>query len=119
MNIRNLEQRLRDKQRQLLADMTRTEAEARESRVAEVNDLPVSSETKESWFRETSSEWNVFTPVRDALQRIESGKYGKCVDCGNPIDEARLESIPWAPYCKADEERHEREAEASRMLGLI
>ena len=113
MNIRNLEQRLRNKERELLADMTRTEIEARESRVAEVNDLPVSSESKESWFRETSAEWSVFAQVRDALERIKSGKYGKCVDCGHAIEEERLESLPWTPYCKADENRHEREAARS------
>jgi len=115
MNIGNLEQRLRDKERELLGNMTRTEAEARESRVAEVNDMPVSSESKESWFRETSSEWSIFAQVRDALRRIETGKYGRCVDCGHPIEEERLESLPWTPYCKADENRHEREAAEARL----
>lgn len=115
MNIRNLEQRLRDKERELLSEMTRTEMEARESRVAEVNDSPVSSENKETLFRETSSEWTVFSQVRDALRRIETGEYGKCVDCGVSIEEKRLESIPWTPYCKADETRHELEAASSEL----
>jgi len=115
MNIENLQQRLRDKERELLADMTRTEAEARDSRIAEVNDLPVSSESKESWFRETSSDWSVFTQVRDALHRIETGTYGRCVDCGRSIDEARIESLPWTPYCAADERAHEREDASSPL----
>jgi len=34
--------------------------------------------------------------VEDALKRIEQGTYGKCVDCGRPIPEKRLEAIPWA-----------------------
>ena len=31
-----------------------------------------------------------------ALKRIDEGKYGFCLDCGNPIPEKRLEAIPWA-----------------------
>jgi len=112
MNIRELEKRLRDKERELLADIARTESEARESRVAEVEDPAdgsISSESKESLLQQTTFDWNVFTQVRDALQRIENGAYGKCVDCGRRIEAARLESLPWTPYCLADEERRDQE----------
>jgi len=112
MNIDELEKRLREKERDLLADIARTESEARASRVAEVEngaDRSVSSEAKESLLQETTSDWNIFSQVRDALQRIENGSYGKCVDCGRQIEAARLESLPWTPYCLADEERHDRE----------
>lgn len=37
--------------------------------------------------------------VQDALRRIEDGSYGKCVVCGRQIEPARLEAIPWTPYC--------------------
>jgi len=65
MNIRELEKRLRDKERELLADIARTESEARESRVAEVEDPAdgsISSESKESLLQQTTFDWNVFTP---------------------------------------------------------
>lgn len=115
MNISELERRLRDKERELLADIARTEAEARESRVAEVEDQAngsISSESKESLLQQTTFDWNVLTQVRDALERIENGTYGKCVDCRRRIETARLESLPWTPYCFADEERHDRERAA-------
>lgn len=35
-----------------------------------------------------------------ALQRIEAGTYGKCVKCGKPISEERLEVVPHTPFCK-------------------
>jgi len=35
-----------------------------------------------------------------ALQRIENGVYGKCVVCGEEIDEERLEAIPYAEKCR-------------------
>ena len=37
--------------------------------------------------------------VEVALRAIESGTYGTCESCGNPIDPERLEAIPWAPTC--------------------
>jgi len=112
MNTSELEKRLREKERELLADIARTESEARQSRVAEVEngaDRTVSSEAKETLLYETTADWNVLTQVRDALRRIENGAYGKCIDCGRQIADARLESLPWTPYCLADEERHDRE----------
>ena len=43
------------------------------------------------------NEQALLTEVLRALKRIDDGTYGKCVACGNPIPEKRLEAIPWAP----------------------
>jgi DnaK suppressor protein len=43
--------------------------------------------------------------VEAALARIEQGTYGICTNCGQPIDEKRLEAIPWAALCITCEER--------------
>lgn len=45
----------------------------------------------------SANEQALLTEVRAALKRIEDGTYGKCVVCGRPIPEKRLEAIPWAP----------------------
>ncbi len=45
--------------------------------------------------------------VGDALKRIENGTYGRCIDCGQPIPEKRLEALPWAARCVKDEARLE------------
>ena len=42
--------------------------------------------------------------VRDALDRIENGTFGTCAEDGEPIEEARLEAVPWVAYCH----RHDR-----------
>ncbi len=52
--------------------------------------------------------------VEAALDRLERGSYGLCVDCGQPIEIERLEAIPWAARCLADQERFERELERLR-----
>ncbi|SRR5712692_9040392 len=43
-----------------------------------------------------TNEQALLTDVQHALERIEQGTYGQCVDCGQPIPEKRLEAIPWA-----------------------
>jgi RNA polymerase-binding transcription factor len=79
------------------------------SGIAETQNRDAAAETKESLFQETSADWSVFAQVRDALQRIENGTYGKCVNCGRQIEEHRLESVPWTPYCLDHQNQHDRD----------
>ena len=34
-----------------------------------------------------------------ALDRLETGHYGVCLSCEEPIPGRRLDAIPWATYC--------------------
>ena len=34
--------------------------------------------------------------VEEALARLREGTYGRCLSCGRPIPERRLEALPWA-----------------------
>lgn len=36
-----------------------------------------------------------------ALRRIETGEYGHCVRCGAEIGEARLDLLPFTPFCRS------------------
>jgi len=112
MDTSELEKRLREKEKELWEDMTRTEAEARDLGGGEGQNRFDSSESKESVFQETTADWSVFTQVRDALQRIERGTYGTCVDCGRQIEDHRLHSVPWTAYCLDHQNRHERDLAA-------
>lgn len=42
---------------------------------------------------------NRLNQVESALERIQVGQFGTCVNCGREIPKARLEALPWAPYC--------------------
>jgi len=46
--------------------------------------------------------------VLAALDRIEAGRYGKCVDCGHDIPEGRLEVQPAACRCVGCQGKHAR-----------
>ena len=37
--------------------------------------------------------------ISQALQRIDAGEYGVCVECGEPISRERLEANPMAELC--------------------
>ena len=50
--------------------------------------------------------------VNAALQRIEDGSYGLCVDCGAHIAEARLRAAPEASRCIHCQEKLEKASRA-------
>lgn len=46
--------------------------------------------------------------VEAALSRLELGRYGRCEVCGGEIPDGRLEVLPAARFCVADQARTER-----------
>ncbi len=38
--------------------------------------------------------------IKAALLRIDEGHYGTCLRCGTAISEARLDLLPFTPFCK-------------------
>jgi RNA polymerase-binding protein DksA len=46
--------------------------------------------------------------IEAALERLSSGVYGICVECGSEIPQARLHAYPTAKRCRACQEFHER-----------
>jgi len=48
--------------------------------------------------------------VEAALARLDAGRYGLCEVCGGEIAEARLEAMPAARFCVADQARAEKDA---------
>lgn len=52
----------------------------------------------------------VLGEVRAALARFETGRYGHCVECGAPIEPARLIERPQAGRYEDCEHEHEHDA---------
>jgi DnaK suppressor protein len=75
----------------------------------DVSDLATSTSGVEESYRIGAVESNAVAEIDHALQRLESGKYGVCEDCGKPIPAARLEAVPFAYLCVPCKEREERE----------
>ena len=113
MNIERFKRALHQKESELQSEMARLGGEARASAQSEVGD-PVDAATSSQAISESLEEdtlaSQMLIQVQDALRRIEDGTYGKCKACGQPIEAARLEAIPWAQYCLKDQEKQEKAA---------
>lgn len=58
---------------------------------------------------------NRLDEIDSALSRLDSGSYGMCADCAQPIPPRRLEALPFATLCVtcqsvADKRSHRRVA---------
>lgn len=52
-----------------------------------------------------------------ALQRMDAGVFGICVDCGQTISFDRLQAVPFALRCEEDAEFREAELRAATGTG--
>ena len=50
---------------------------------------------------------NTIKLIDDAIERLVHGGFGICMECGQPIPEARLKVRPYAVYCVKCKSRHE------------
>ncbi|MFZ0734071.1 MAG: TraR/DksA C4-type zinc finger protein [Candidatus Sulfotelmatobacter sp.] len=111
MNTEQFEKLLRNKERELQANLAELEGEGRASGEAEVRDSiddSTSSQSTSESFQEGTLVSQTLEQVRDALHRLQDGTYGKCTLCGRPIERSRLEAVSWTPYCLEDQEKQDR-----------
>ncbi len=62
------------------------------------------------------SEQDQVAEIDAALARIEDGRYGRCEDCDERVEPARLEVMPSARRCFACETAHEKERRRALMV---
>jgi DnaK suppressor protein len=85
----------------------RAEASAEHFSRAEDSDAQVNS-ARDLEFALDDHESAEIRLIDAALERIKSGSYGVCLDCGEDIPAARLHAAPEAPRCIACQEKLER-----------
>jgi DnaK suppressor protein len=71
-------------------------------------DMAANAYTKELMMSMSTNDRQLLEMIDAALVRIEDGLYGKCIHCGQPIQEKRLEAVPWARYCLRCADLNER-----------
>ncbi len=110
MEAAEARKRLDKRERDLLDDMERNQSEAREGTdrdTPEALERAVNLEGEDAALQRNNADFLELQDVRDAMERLDDGTFGKCIDCGKPIPEGRLEAIPWAKYCIDDQQRHD------------
>ena len=113
LNTEPYKRRLLAKEQDLVVRRKQAGASAREpgdEPARDAGDESVNNERKEEQFRDADADWTVLNHVREALERIENGTFGKCLVDGETIEEKRLEAIPWTPYCL----KHQQQLEGAR-----
>jgi DnaK suppressor protein len=50
---------------------------------------------------------NLLSQIDDAMRRMDAGTYGTCERCGEAIETARLEALPYATLCMSCKRRDE------------
>ncbi|RMF72637.1 MAG: TraR/DksA family transcriptional regulator [Acidobacteria bacterium] len=110
---------LEEKRDQLLAKAAR----AREEHLSTLSeggedyvDDAVSSYTREFLLSLSDLDRRTLNLVLEALERIEDGTYGECLNCGEKIAVKRLEAVPWARYDVECQEMVERQEMADLPL---
>jgi DnaK suppressor protein len=114
MNVEDYRRRLLEREQELVNRLGRELDIARETAPdqADVGDLAVADELKEEYFTIAQTDSEILTQVRAALRRIDDGAFGRCTVDGKPIEEKRLEAVPWTPFCQ----KHQQEIEAGLRL---
>jgi RNA polymerase-binding transcription factor len=78
----------------------------------DLGDDSVEDAQKSLAFTEDEADAKVLDEIRLALDRVADGSYGRCLVDEQPIDEKRLEAIPWAKHCT----KHQAEIEATQDI---
>jgi DnaK suppressor protein len=55
--------------------------------------------------------------IDDAILRLQEGRYGICIECDEPIAEARLQALPFADLCRGCQEQVEENRSISAARG--
>jgi DnaK suppressor protein len=108
-HYRNL---LETRRNNLRESVARTEEDGRAAQVTDsaqdIVDRASSSYQKEFLFARSNNDRQFLRMVEHALTNISEGIYGECEQCGNEINQRRLEAVPWARHCIACQEKAER-----------
>ena len=104
-------EKLLERREGLVGQVQAAEAYSRE-RDAEATqdpaDMAANAYTKELLMSMSTNDRQLLESIDAALYRIEGGEYGYCDNCGQLIQEKRLEAVPWAQHCVRCQELNER-----------
>lgn len=75
--------------------------------IKDLGDLAFESYEKERLVGLGEHERRILTQINEALERVETTKYGLCLECDKRIPNGRLQAIPWVPYCVSCSEAKE------------
>ena len=109
--VKKLKKTLEGRAEELRLGITRTQQQGRSVEgglMGDALDRSIVDSTKEYLFNKSTQERRLLRLTELALNRMEEGSFGECANCGNAINQKRLEAVPWAQYCVPCQEKSER-----------
>ena len=106
-----LRSRLMDQRREmydLYSQDIRAGQESADDGTEDIVDRANNHYNRELMFSLSDSERQRLLQIEDALRRMDEGSYGRCANCGGPINPRRLEAVPWTRFCIDCQELVER-----------
>jgi DnaK suppressor protein len=85
-----------------------SEQEADDKEAPDLGDRALSTVIRDLSYQLTSGERDMLRRIDEALDRIEEGKYGACLECGKKVQTGRLDAVPWARHCIECQELQDR-----------
>ena len=82
--------------------------EASDDGTEDIVDRANNSYNREFMFALSDSERQMLLEIEGALERLDGGGYGTCLNCSDGIPKARLRAVPWARYCIDCQEQAEQ-----------
>ncbi len=99
INTEEIKKRLIEERKALLIKLSSNDLSVDNSETPDPVDLAARNYSKNLTLAVSENESRQLKYIEEALQRIEEGEYGLCLNCRKPIQPKRLEVIPWARYC--------------------
>ncbi|MEJ7617204.1 MAG: TraR/DksA family transcriptional regulator [Pyrinomonadaceae bacterium] len=109
--VKNYRDRLLARRENLSGQVMEAESYSRErdsEATQDPADMAANAYNKELLFSMSNNDRVLLEMIDEALARIEIGDYGECINCGELVQEKRLEAVPWARYCLKCQDLQER-----------
>ena len=109
--VQGYRRHLTAKEHELIVSIAKIEVDGRQSGEPETKDLADKADgsyIKESLFQQGDYDRAILGLVQAALQRLEDGQFGTCVECGRPVEKKRLDAVPWARHCIRCQKQQDR-----------
>lgn len=111
LDLEAIKAQLETKRGELLDGVNRARqltSEESEAGAPDIADRATSAFQRDFSFHVSENEARMLRLIEEALARLQNGRYGLCVSCSEPIEEPRLQALPWARHCIACQELQDR-----------
>jgi DnaK suppressor protein len=98
-NLAIIKKTLISRRKTLLSGIRKVMPETLDRRKGDDIDLAESAYEQEMAYMMKSRDAEELKVLNEAIEKIESGEYGVCEDCGKMVGEKRLEAMPFVKFC--------------------